>query len=894
MRRTLLLIALGCFCYASGLAQDGEIIISEQFRNSSLSTAMERLEANYQLQIAYDDGLLSQITIDQSINGLPLQDALRQLLEPAGLDFQVLSGREILIRPKPEDTRQEGQMVLRGQVVDALSGAPLPYAAIIAEAPFTGAEADENGAFTLRLAPVQGPLKIKAQYIGYHPLSLLLSPEQCQKYQKLRLAPHIQEIEPVTVSSHPAVLSTRKDAQSLTIDATQLSRLPAFLGGNDLFRQMQLLPGISAHDDLSADLKIRGSDGDESMILLDGITLYSISHFFGVFSAINPEMIGEVKLYKNAFPAEYGGRTAGVIEMASKQPAVDGAQGAAELNLLMANAFVATPIGKKMGLALSGRITGRDVADTRLYGLIRDENPLANRLLGNGTGAGTTASSVLTAEPDFNFYDTYARWIWRPSTASSLSASFFHSKDVFNYQYQQQYFRRFRNKLITTQEAYQEKADWANTGFSLQGKQQWSADFQSDISLSYSSFQTEGSTATSITRPLQNDSLLMLTNGQYNRIQGLAFNWKNSWALSDQESLTGGYNYLHNEVDVRLEIERAPLLARRQSADQHALFLEHTRQWDKRWSSTLGLRGAYYQTDKKVYLSPRLQLNYQLNEDWSLKGALSRYNQFLREMNYEDRFGRSFDFWVMADNKEFPIAHANQAMAGFNWRKNGFELDVECYTKQTEGVVAYALLSPGFVTGGMAPSQEADYRLFRGEGQSRGIDILLKKEWGPYSGWLAYTLSKTTQNYREINRNVPFPSQDDRRHQLKWANMARLGRWELSASYIFASGRPFTDLARFQQQQDRRDVMIEDFITYLPDYHRADAEVGYYFPIAGLQARAGLSVFNLFDHDNIKYRQYIYSLSPDENGAQLPQNVVLGNEVKLLGRTLNLSFKIKF
>ena len=78
------------------------------------------------------------------------------MLEPAGLDFQVLSTREILIRPKPEDTRrEEGQMVLRGQVVDALSGAPLPYAAIIAEVPFTGAEADENGAFTLRLAPVQ-------------------------------------------------------------------------------------------------------------------------------------------------------------------------------------------------------------------------------------------------------------------------------------------------------------------------------------------------------------------------------------------------------------------------------------------------------------------------------------------------------------------------------------------------------------------------------------------------------------------------------------------------------------------------------------------------------------------------------------------------------------------
>ena len=88
--------------------------------------------------------------------------------------------------------------------------------------------------------------------------------------------------------------------------------------------------------------------------------------------------------------------------------------------------------------------------------------------------------------------------------------------------------------------------------------------------------------------------------------------------------------------------------------------------------------------------------------------------------------------------------------------------------------------------------------------------------------------------------------------------------------------------------------MIEDFITYLPDYHRADAEVGYNFPISSLKARAAVSVFNLFDHDNIKYRQYIYSVSSGGFGQQPPQNVVLGNEVKLLGRTLNVGFSITF
>ncbi|MCO6479618.1 MAG: TonB-dependent receptor [Phaeodactylibacter sp.] len=890
MRRKLLLIALGLGFAFSGLAQVEEPVVREQFRNCSLAAAMEQLEENYQLQIAYDNDALSRITIDQFINGLPLREALRQLLEPAGLEFQMLSGKEILIRPQEARKREKQMLMLRGEVTDALSGEPLAYAAVLVESPYTGAETDRNGRFELWVPESQSSITIRAQYVGYHPLSIHLSPEQARQYQQLKLPPHIQEIEPVTVSERPPVLSTRKNAQSLSLDAGQLSRLPAFLGGNDLFRQMQLLPGISAHDDLSAELNIRGSDGSENMILLDGITLYSISHFFGVFSAVNPEMIDEVRLYKNAFPAEFGGRTAGVIEMDSKQPDGPGLQGTAELNLLMANAYLAAPLGKNMALTLSGRITGQDVADTRLYGLIRDDGPAPARSLPNGMAA---ASNILSDEPDFNFFDTYARWVWRPAPASNWAASFFHSKDAFNYQYEQQYSRRFRNSIITTREAYNENADWANTGFSVQGTQQWSPAFGSDLRLSYSSFQTEGSTNTFITRPLQNDSLVILDNGQYNHIEGLEFNLKNEWSLSEGESLVGGYNFLRNGVEVSLEVEQDTILARRQAAGQHALFAEHKKQWDKHWTSTLGLRGTYYLPDGKVYLSPRLQLNYHLNEAWSLKGALSRYNQFLREMNYEDRFGRSFDFWVLADDDEFPIAHANQAMLGFNWRKQGFELDVEFYSKQLEGVVAYALLAPGFTSGGMTPPRELNYRLFRGEGNSRGVDILLKKDWGPYSGWLAYTLSKTTQNYREINRNEPFPAQDDRRHQLKWANMIRLGNWELSASYIFASGRPFTDLSRFQQQ-DRREVRIEDFIIYLPDYHRADAEVGYNFNLSGLRARASASVFNLFDHDNIKYRQYIYSLSPGEMGPQAPQNIVLGNEVKLLGRTLNVGFSVRF
>ena len=80
------------------------------------------------------------------------------------------------------------------------------------------------------------------------------------------------------------------------------------LSGSDLVRVAQLLPGVQAHDDRSAQIKIRGSEGEETLMLLDGIPIYRADHFYGIFSSINSSYINEARLYKNGIPVEYGGK----------------------------------------------------------------------------------------------------------------------------------------------------------------------------------------------------------------------------------------------------------------------------------------------------------------------------------------------------------------------------------------------------------------------------------------------------------------------------------------------------------------------------------------------------------------------------------------------------------
>ncbi len=887
--RMKLAIILMFFGLAQANAQDTPLLINEYFQQLPLAQVFEHLEERYGLRLAYDNRITQGIVVDQRIENMPLEEALGQLLQPRGLAFQLIGQKEVLIRPRAPDKKARGERELTGQAVDALNGEPLPYATILIENTGKGAAADENGRFRLHFPAGQEKALLQAQFIGYETKKFQISLKEENNSCLLRLQPRALNIEAVTVLQKPPLLSTGRGQQAFSLDAGQLNNLPDFLGGSDLMRQLQLLPGINAHNDLSAGLQVRGSSEDANMIRLDGITLYRVDHFFGIFSAINADMVDEVKLYKNAFPAEFGGRTGGVLDISTKSPGEGRWIGRAELNLLMANAYLALPLRPSMSLTLSGRITNRDVADSRLFGLIEEEATLTPRF-SEGLPSG---NSLLRIEPDFNFHDLYAKWEWAPTAADQFSASFFHSYDEFQYAYDQQFSRLLRGRLVRNREVYREQAHWANTGASLQWEHQWTAKWRSEANLSYSTFENSGEVQSRFSRLDGMLSVASFANRQFNAVEGLGFRWKNDWLLPEGQQFSAGYEWLYNESRFEFDVEGGRLREGQQAAHQHTLYAQYQRQWGESWSASLGLRGTHYQADGNIYWSPRLQLGYLLNEEWSLKGSLSHYQQFLREANYEDRFGRIHEFWVLGNEANFPIARATQGMLGFTFRKNGFEFDVEGYERYLEGEVAYALPAPGFGDSTAAPSA-LSYRLFRGEGRSRGIDLLLKKEWDNYTGWISYTLSKTTQNYQEINRNQPFPAQDDRRHQLKWANILELGRWNLSATYVFASGRPYTDISRFERQEDRRDVDIGDFITYLKDYHRADLGLNYTFPFLGAKGEAGLSVFNLFNRSNIQYRQYIYSLPREEALPLQSRNVVLGTELELLPRTFNLSLAIKY
>ena len=752
------------------------------------------------------------------------------------------------------------------------------------------------------------------QHLGYLPKTVYWQDTSSNQLFTINLTAKSHEFNTITVTERIPTISTSQANNATTINVNQLNGLPSFVGGPDLLRNIQLLPGISADDDLSAELRVRGSNGDENMVILDGITLYKVDHFFGVFSAINSRVVNQVNVYKNAFPAQYGGRTASVIEFTTADTPITKIGGGFDINLLTSSADLYVPLGEKMAVQVAGRLTNKNVASTDLFNILNQEmqtpttrNPRPPSNSNNPPPRTVISRNELVAyEPNFKFYDFNAKWAWKLSPTTNFSAHYFQGYDAFDYNYTQDFTVGARGRGRTlNNENYEEKSDWKNRGVSGKIDQLWSDRLASQLVVAYSAYESNTQSTTSLTQvdlrrddsPAENTrDTISLINDNFNGIEGTDVNIKNTLTITPQQQFIFGYNYLKNDLAVDLAVDDQSVLDNHPSAKQHAIYGQYeVSLLENQWKISAGFRGTHYSLTNQLYWSPRLSTWFQANEKLQLKGSWSRYNQFLRRNYYEDRFGRSNEFWVLGNDRRFPVSTATNWMLGFNLLTDFFELDVEYFQKNTEGIIEYAQTNLG-LNAIPQPANTNPFRIFRGDRLAKGVDILLKKSGKNYSSWVAYTLSKTTNSFNAIRRGTPYPSKDDRRHQLKWVNQYRFKQFDFSATYIYSSGRPYTDLSNFTDNpRDRGGTPLADQITYLESYQRVDLGVNYRFNWAKTKNTIGFSIFNLLNRQNVKYRQYILSVTdPDPEPGQRPRNTVLGTELQMLHFTPNLSFSVQF
>ena len=178
--------------------------------------------------------------------------------------------------------------------------------------------------------------------------------------------------EKVDVSGEIPLLTTGSGLGVVRLAPAQIAALPS-LGERDIFRTMQLLPGVSGSNETSSGLYVRGGTPDQTLVTYDGFTVYHVDHLFGYYSAFNMDAVEDVELRKGAYEARYGGRLSSVLELARPSGPTD---------------------------RWSGTGSDREHAERRRLGLDADRRPRARSCWPGGVRSrarSTTTSSTCSA-----------------------------------------------------------------------------------------------------------------------------------------------------------------------------------------------------------------------------------------------------------------------------------------------------------------------------------------------------------------------------------------------------------------------------------------------------------------------------------------------------------------
>jgi len=856
-----------------------------------LLQVLNEIEDRFDVRFAYDYQLASQTTVNQPDYSLTLTEILESTLASNRLSYQV-GDRVIIIAPdkKPMTIGKfEKNFQFSGFIRDQSSGDPLPKATIriLSTKQFT--TTNDQGFFALSNVPFD-TTKIEIKFIGFE--NFIITPAQFGKdLIEVKMSPNPEVLDAVMVSDKIQSFDISPQAGKISISPATMQLFSSY-GQPDVIRSIQLLPGVVGSNESSSGLSVRGGGPDQNLILFDGFTVYGIDHFFGSLSAFNSNIIRDISLYKSGFGSKYGGRVSSVLDIQSRDGSfTDRPRGSVGVDMMSANMMVETSVSDNVSLMVAGRRSYTDIVQSNLF------NKIVDNVKGNqpdDIASFRTSDFVDEVNPQFRYYDINAKVNVKLNEGRSLSLSIYNSQDKLKVT-ERESFENAAEGISFNQE-YEEGTSWGNTGASLNYQHEWSPALSSQLVLATSNYYK--------THHL--NFLIDYRGNDFNNYKNLVTRDKNSvnettFKIDNQYQVSRNSLFEFGAFSTNNHIEYPNIFARdstdlkiRENGNQVGVYGQYSYDPITNLSMTGGLRGTYFSGTDNTYLEPRLSVNYAPYPILNIKGAVGRYYQFVSQTSTNNPFLTQDSFWLISDGINVGTIGSNHYAGGFTLNHEFLTLDVEGFYKTLNGLTTYAQDTSLSVFN----SSEPQGILYRGSGNVRGMDVMAKKEIGHFTTWVSYSLSWVRHQFVNVNNGIEYDANQDQRHEIKWVSMLRAGNWEVSSTFVYGSGRPYTGFPF--QAGDR--VPGEDIVDQLvlggvetnnlriPAYHRLDLGVAYSMNFGKYtDGKVGMNLFNLYNHTNIKDIRYDVDFDAENRSLLFSEK-----RLKLLDFTPSLYFNFYF
>ncbi len=884
LKYRILIICLLFVAAFSAFSQNLNKKITIEVHNQPLADVIKLISEKGNILFSYNP---QSIPVNKKTTIVARNTAISEIFSKVftanGIEY-IVSEKQVILRltkqesPSEPDTpqKQARKFTISGYIRDKSSGEAIIGANVYDQASFQGTTSNSYGFYSLSLP--EGDYNITNSFVGYTPVVQQFSlNKNIESTIDLEVSPVVMKMVEIT-SELDKALSLICQSANIRFSPSVLKQIPGFAGNVDILKSLQNVPGIVTYGDGSSFYYVRGGNNDQNLLLIDEAPIYNPSHLFGFFSALSPDAIKDVVVYKGDFPANYGGRLSSVVDIRARE-------------------------GNLKRLGFSGNI-GPYTSDLTIEGPILKEKSsfLVSGRISNLNWLQLSTDPQKTYK--FNFYDFNAKFNIRLNEHNRIFLTAFKGNDVF------ERYNNLNNNTFGIR--------WNN----VTGTLRWNHIFNNRLFSNTTAYISRYNYFLDIAKEFKNYWTSSISN--------ITLKTDFSWYLNPNNTLKTGFeinghksnpgNLYYSETTIQSKI---PHISEYQSAE-FAIYASNEVQIGQKIFTRYGFRlskwndlgpapvyffdGNHQVIDtvqvakNTVYKSflnfePRINLKYAISANTVIQANYSHNVQHLQVLSNSTSPFTSLEVWVPSGPNIKPQLSDQVSLGFFSkvFRRN-FDFSVEAYYKRLYYQIDYKDHANLLYN----PLLEGELRF--GNGWSYGIETLLRKSLGKFTGWVSYAWSRSTKQIEDVNNGKIFPAAYDRPHNLGITLSYSSGKhWSFSSHWMYLTGSPFTSPTGFYYVNGYSIPVYGDKNNdRYPDYHRLDLSVTFALskPEKRFQHNLMLTVYNAYGRHN-PFGQNFNKIMDDNGNIVVPVNLQgdmerITTSISVAGAIPSLNYTFRF
>jgi outer membrane cobalamin receptor len=872
------------FTSSYSYSQDLNRKITIKAKNRTIVDVLNKISELGQIYFSYNPQIIPpDKKISINVVNISISEVLKEILNQNGLDFSVVENQVVLRKQVVDQSRHDAKGVekpekhtISGFIKEKSTGEVLIGANIYAQGTSLGTTSNGYGFYSFTLP--EGTYRILYSYVGYLQKSDEIRLDQ-DVFRSVELEEIRTEIKEVEVSASGISSDTRNNQLSeLAFSHRSLAQLPGFAGDLDIIRALQVIPGIQTFGDGSSLYYVRGGNSDQNLLMIDDVPVYNPSHLFGFFSAFSPEAINDVRIYKGDFPAKYGGRLSSVIDIKVKDGNMKQLGFSGNIGPYASSLTFEGPIVKdKVSFFLSGRIS-------TLYWL--------------------TGLAKETASLDFLFYDIHAKLNYRIDRRNRVFITFYAGKDDFS--------------QITNSSYRTYGISWNNLVGTLRWNHVFNSRLFSNTTVNYSRY----------------NYYLFISEKQddywNSSISNLTAKTDFSWYLNPCNTLKAGLevsSHYSNPGNVTLvdgSVQQEPIQVSKYHSMEYDFYISNEQSIGKKILIRYGIRLPVWQNfgPATVYYfnvnhqvsdtvnvglnknystffrpEPRISVQYSFNDGSFFKTSYCRTSQFMQVLSNSTSPFTTLAVWTPAGPNIQPQTADQFALGYFRkFFKSRVNLSAELYYKYYSNNIDYQDHANLLYN----PLIEGELRF--GKAWSYGIELMLRKAEGNFTGWIGYTYSRAFIKTVGVNGDKTYPAAYDRPNDI-CINLSYnyKKQWTVTANWIYLTGGAITTPTGFYYSNGYSVPIYGDKNNdRLPDYHRLDISASYAFskPENRYQHSLTITFYNVYGRFN-PFSVNFNKIMNDNGKFVVPSNIngsyqLIPTTISVAGMIPSINYQFKF